>query len=661
MVLTELNSLNPKGSEDLIEFLKRVSPFQELDDATIRDISKGVSIEFYPKGSTILNQEGLASEYLRIVKKGGVKVFLKSSKDEEVIIDSRGEGDSFGFLSLISHDKSRANVVAIEDTTCYLISRNVIFKLLVTYPSFAEYFLASYLNKYIDKTYKEMHKKSILYGSGDRLLFTMQIGELVTKEAITALQDISIKEAAETMTNNRISSLVLLDSYGVPSGIITDRDLRDKVVSKGRSSADRISSIMSVSLIKADARDYCFEALLKMLRYGVHHLLVIDNGNLKGVITNNDLMMLQGTSPVTVAREIEDQQTIEGLLFASNKTNKLIELFLKEGAKASNISRIITEINDRLLRKVLEVTEKKLGPPPLSYCWIVFGSEGRKEQTFKADQDNAIIFGDPDDPTKEEEARRYFSAFTLLVRDALLKCGYPLCPLDYMASNPLWCQPLKTWKKYFSDWINEPTADTALKSFIFFDFRPIHGELSLSSDLRDALMPMLAGKKLFFSHMAHTIINNMPPLSFLKSFIVEKSGEHKDEFDLKMKGIGPLVDMARLFALEQGVQETSTLERIDILKEKHIIVKEYAEELEHAFEFFMLLSIQHQFEQVKLGGEPSNFINPNRLSIFEKRSMKGVFQLISKVQVLIADKYAYPIWLRYLRSALGYEEKVASH
>jgi len=658
----EPSRANPEGTKEVIQFLRGLAPFQELDDATIQEISKGVSMEFYPKGSLILSQEGLASEYLRLVKKGEVKVFIKSSKDEEVVIDSRGEGGSFGFLSLVSHDKSRANVVATEDTTCYLINRDVIFKLLVTYPSFAEFFLSSYLDKYIDRTYKVMHKKSLLYGSGDRLLFTTQIGEIVTKKVITALQDISIREAAEIMTSNRISSLVLLDSYGVPSGIITDRDLRDKVVSKGRDFADRISSIMSVSLIKADSRDYCFEALLKMIRYGVHHLLVIDNGDLKGVITNNDLMMLQGTSPVTVAREIEDQQTIEGLIPASNEINKLIDLLLKEGAKASNISRIITEINDRLVRKVLEVTEKKLGPPPLSYCWIVFGSEGRKEQTFKTDQDNAIIYEDPDTPAKEEEARRYFSAFTLLVRDALLKCGFPLCPADYMASNPLWCQPLKTWKKYFSDWINEPTADTVLKSFIFFDFRALHGEVSLSSDLRDALTAMLEGKKVFFSYMANTIINNMPPINFLKSFIVEKGGEHKDEFDLKIKGIGPLVDAVRFFALELGIQETSTLERIEILKEKHMTVKEYSvEELKHAFEFFMLLSIQHQFEQVKLGREPNNFINPNRLTIFEKRSMKGVFQLISKVQVLIGDKYGYPVWLRYLRTALGYDEKVASH
>ncbi len=630
--------------DDVIEFLRNVSPFHDIDDLTLRNIAGGISMEFYPKGSTILHQEGPASEFLRVVKKGTVKVFIKSGKDEEVIIDTRGEGDSFGFLSLVSGDKSRANVVATEDTTCYLISREVILKLLETHPAFAEYFLVSFLNKYIDKTYKEMHKRSLLYGGGDRLLFTTPVGELITKEAITAPQSISIREAAEIMTQNRISSLVLLDSYGIPSGIITDRDLRDKVVSKGRSVSDLIGSIMSVFLIKADARDYCFEALLKMIRYGVHHLLVIDSGKLKGVITNHDLMMLQGTSPVSVAREIESQQTIEGLIPVSRKTNKLIDLLLKEGAKASNISRIITEINDRLLRKVLEITEKKFGAPPLNYCWIVFGSEGRKEQTFKTDQDNAIIYEDPETPAEEEEARRYFSAFTLLVRDGLMKCGFPLCPADYMASNPRWCQPLRVWKKYFSGWINEPTAEAVLKSLIFFDFRPIHGEFSLSAELRDALTALLEDQRLFFGYMANTIINNMPPISFFKSFIVEKSGEHKNEFDLKIKGIGPLVDAVRLFALERGVQATSTIERIDALKDKHTIVKEYAEELEYAFEFIMLLRIHHQFEQINSGREPDNFINPNKLSNLEKKMIKDAFHLISKMQGLIIERYKPMIW-----------------
>jgi CBS domain-containing protein len=625
--------------DDVLEFLKSVPPFHDFDDDALRIIAGSVSMEFYPKGSTILHQDGPASEYLRIVRKGTVKVSLRPSKEEEVVIDYRSEGDSFGFLSLLSGDKSRANVVATEDTTCYLIRKETILKLLETHPAFAEYFLISFFNKYLDKTTKEMQKKSLLYGGGNKLLFSTPVGEIITKEVCSASQDIPIKEAAEIMSQDRISSLVLLDADGVPSGIVTDRDLRDKVVSKGRNVMDPVSSIMSVFLIKADARDYCFEALLKMIRYNVHHLLIIENGSLKGVITNHDLMMLQGTSPVSIAREMESQQTIEGLVPVAKKISKIVELLIKEGASASNITSVITEINDRLVRKVIEITEKKLGNPPVNYCWIVFGSEGRKEQVFKTDQDNGLIYEDPETPEKAEEARTYFSGFTLLLRDSFMKCGFPLCPLDYMASNPQWCQPLRVWKKYFSDWINEPSPEGIFKSLVFFDFRPIHGEFSLAEDLRNAITSQLDGRMLFFGSMANTIIHNLPPLGFFKTFIVEKSGEHKDEFDLKLKGITPLVDAVRLFALEKGITETSTIDRIHALKDKHTIVREYADELEYAFEFIMLQHICQQFEEIREGKGPDHFVNPYKLNNHEKKTMKEAFYLISKMQGILVEKY----------------------
>jgi len=639
MVTKEKNSSKQMNIEDVIEFLRNVSPFQDLEEAALKDIAGGVSMEFYPKGSTILYQEGPASEYLRIVKKGSVKVFIKSGKDDELAIDTRGEGDTFGFLSLVSGDKSRANVAAVEDTTCYLIGRGAVMKLMEKHPAFAEYFLVSFLNKYIDKTYKEIHKRSLLYGGGDRLLFTTPVGELITKEVVTASQDISIKDAAELMSQNKISSLVLLDSAGIPAGVVTDRDLRDKVVSKARSVFDPVKSIMSISLIKTEAKDYCFEAILNMIRYNIHHLLVIDNGKLRGVITNHDLMMLQGTSPISIAREIERQQSIEGLVPASKKINKVVELLMKEGAKASNITRIITEINDRLLRKILELTEKKLGAPPLNYCWISFGSEGRKEQTFKTDQDNAIIYEDPETPEKEGEAKRYFSAFTLLVRDSLLKCGFPLCPADYMASNPRWRLPLKEWKKHFSRWISSPTPAAVLKSLIFFDFRPLYGELRLAEDLRSFLISSLKGQNIFLAQMASVITKNRPPLGFFKTFLVEKSGEHKNKLDLKHSGIGPLVDIARFFALETGIPETSTLERIEALKHRHSVMKEMSEDLEQAFEFITLLRIQHQLDQANKSLPMDNFINPDTLSNLEKKYLKESFHVIARGQDIITEEY----------------------
>jgi CBS domain-containing protein len=520
----------------------------------------------------------------------------------------------------------------------------MLLKLLDSQLSFTEYFLKTHITRYIDRTYSEMQDKSMFVGGSDRLLFTTQVGNIAIKDVVSTQENTTIREASQIMSEKRISSIVVMNASNLPSGIVTDRDLREKVVAKGRDVSEPVRNIMSATLIRVDARDYCFEAVLKMIKYNIHHVLVIRDGRLAGVITNHDLMMLQGTSPLSLTKDIESQQTIEGLIPVSKKINSIVGLLLKEGARASNITKIITEINDRLVRKVLECSERKHGKPPVPYCWIVFGSEGRKEQTFKTDQDNAIVYGDPSDDAEADAAKNYFPAFAESVRDGLLRCGFPPCPANYMASNPQWCQPLKVWKKYFTSWIATPTPDAVLHALAFFDFRPMYGEASLAESLRDFLNTILKDQKVFLGYLANMAIKNSPPIGFLKSFVVEKDGEHKDELNLKIKGLAPLIDIVRLFSLERGVKETSTLERIEMLRSKHTIVEEYADDFEHAFEFIMLLRIHHQYQQISGGQKPDNFINPNRLSNLEKRSIKEAFQLISKVQDMIIERYKSLIW-----------------
>lgn len=625
--------------EEVAGFLKSVPPFQFLDESVLENVATNLSMEFFPKNTVILTQDGPPSDSLRVIKKGGVKVSMRSDEGEEIVIDYRGEGDSFGFLSLLGKDRQRTTITAVEDTICYLLGKDKVISLLESNPAFTEYFLQSHFTKYIHKTYSEMRSKSLLYGGTDRLLFTTPVGELATKEVVTGAKDMTIQESAEKMSQHGISSLVVVEADGAPVGIVTDRDLREKVVAKGRSVLDPVSRIMSVSLIRSEARDYCFEALLKMIRYNIHHLLVVDAGKLKGVVTNHDLMMLQGTSPVSIAREIESQSTVEGLVPASNKINGMIALLLKEGAKASNITRIITEVNDRLVRKIIEMAEKKLGVAPVPYCWIVYGSEGRKEQTFKTDQDNALIYDDPESEEEAREVEKYFSAFADFVINGLIKCGFPKCPGDYMASNIKWRQPLRVWKDYFSQWISTPTPEAMLASVILFDFRPVHGDFSLAERLREHLMQSLRHKDMFLKFMSNLAVSMRPPLGFFKTFVVEKSGEHKNEFNLKFTCIAPLINIVRLLSLEKNLAETSTLERIDALRDLHTIVREHGDELEHAFEFITLLRIHHQFDRIEAGMEPDNFINPDNLSNLQKRTLKESCQIISKVQDMIFRNY----------------------
>ena len=625
------------NSEDALLLLKRTPPFTFVDETVLRTIALEMSPAFYPKGHTILRQNGPAAEHLNIVVSGAAKVFVRTNEGEEVLVDYRAGGDFFGLLSFACGDIARDTIVAAEDTTCFLVKRETVLGLLKTNAAFADFCFRTRLKRLVDMTYREIRDRTLMYGGGDKLLFTNILGDLATKKVITASEDATIREAAEIMADRGISSLVLVDSHGYPSGMITDRDLRSKVIAKGRDIAGRVGEIMSVAIIKSDSRDYCFEALLKMMRYNIHHLLVVEKGELRGIITGHDLMLLQGTSPLSIAREIESQDTIDGLVPASRKTSKIITLLIREGAKAGHITRIMTEINDRLLKKILEITESKMGTPPVGYCWIVFGSEGRKEQTFKTDQDNAIIYEDPEGDGGEATA--YFSEFAVHMRDALARCGFPPCSADYMASNPKWRQPLSAWKKYFASWIHSPTPEAVLQSLIFFDFRPVHGNALLAEQLRAYLGRVIKDNDLFLAHMAAVVLQNRPPLGFFGGFSREKKGVHRGTFDIKINGISPIIDAARLSALEMGVYQSSTLARFMELKDRTGTVSPFCNELEQAFEFLMSVRLRHQFRQMEAGVDPDNYVDPDELGILEKCQLKEAFQFVLSVQEAIRRKY----------------------
>ncbi|HAM53414.1 MAG TPA: hypothetical protein DCP92_22975 [Nitrospiraceae bacterium] len=633
--------------EDVVDFFKNIQPFQFLEEAVIKGIASSVSMEFYPKGSVILKQDGPASDSLRIIKNGGVKISMRSGNNEDVVIDYRGEGESFGLVSLMGREKQKTTITAIDDTICYLLDKDKVFTLIDTQPVLTEYFLQTHFTKYMDKTYKQMRDGSLYCGSSDYILFTTPVGEITNSKGVVSIGDgATIQEAAQAMSQHKVSSVVICGDNNLPLGIVTDTDLREKVVAKGRDVRETVKNIMRLPLMRVDAKEYCFEAVLKMLKYDIHHLLVVKDGALKGVLTSHDLMLLQGKSPLSFAKDIESQQTIDGLEALSNKINNLVRFLLKEGARASNIMKIVSELNDRLVRRVLNIAERRFGPAPVAWCWIVFGSEGRRELIFRTDQNNALIFADITSATQEEAAHKYFSDFTGFVKESLEKCSFPSSLAHYTASNSQWRQPLRVWRKYFSDWVTTPTAEASLNSLSFFDFRPLYGDFTLAEDLRSYVAEIIEREEAFLGYLANTVVNNRPPLGFLRSFVVEKSGEHKDELNLKIKGIVPLVYIVRLFALERDVRESSTLGRIGELRNSHTIIGEHADEIEHAFEFITLLTAHHQAELLEKGKDIDDFINPDKLSNLEKKTIKDAFHLIARLQDSTIERYKALIWER---------------
>jgi CBS domain-containing protein len=625
--------------DDAVRFLSQIPPFQFLEGPVLQDLAQSLTMEFYPKGTVILQRDGPVSESLRIIQKGvvGISIRPKGGGDEE-IGDYRERGETFGLVSLMGgHQKT--TIVALQDTICYLLPRDRLNELMSSHPAITEYLLQFHLTKYVDMTSREIQGKSVLLGSSDRLLFTAKVGEICRSAATVVAPEATIREAALRMKEDRQSAALVVGPGGDPIGIVTDSDLRAKVVALGQDTGAPVSLIMSRPVVTVGEQEACFEVVLRMLQGNIHHVAVTrESGALCGMVTNHDFMVLQGRSPLAFSEDIERQTTLEGLAPVSQKALTIIGALLREGARAANIIRIISELNDRVVRRVLELAERDLGPPPVPYCWLALGSEGRKEQTFRTDQDNALVYADPPEGQREDAAE-YFRRFTSFMRNGLVQCGFEPCPADCMASNPQWCRPLSAWRGYFSDWISAPTPKAVLNSQIFFDFRPLHGDLSLAWELREHLGRLIPDFPTFLGFLANMLVKNRPPLGFFGSVAVERSGEHKHGLNLKIKGVTPLVDIARLFALEKGVRHSSTLERLEALRGGSTLISDQVDELEYAFEFISLLRIHHQYGQMVAGRPIDNFIHLETLSNLERQSLKNAFRLALKVQDLVMERY----------------------
>ncbi|MGB9730691.1 DUF294 nucleotidyltransferase-like domain-containing protein [Calditerrivibrio nitroreducens] len=448
----------------------------------------------------------------------------------------------------------------------------------------------------------------------------------------------TVAEAGKQMSLKNYSACVVI-GYGRPMGIITDKDLRKKVVAKSLDYSTPVSDIMSAPVYTVEDDATCFEAIVKMISLGVNHLVVTSNDAVFGVIDSESLMNLQTSSPLSFAKEIEMQNSVDKLAELSGKIISISSTMYRDGLRAENITKIISELNDRVLRRIIDLGIEKYGKPPLNFCWIAMGSEGRKEQTFKTDQDNGIIYEDLDDSKDKKEVSEYFSQLAIFVNDSLVKCGFPPCPGNYMAKNPEWCQPLSKWKKYFDKFFSTPTNEAVLKGQIIFDFRGVYGERMLASELR-SYVNSIKNKSLFINFMARGFVNYGSPLNFFGSFITEKDENEDDLFDIKKRVLAPLVGILRLFAIEEGLRSVSTMERVnDLIKIRHKVVLEYHREIEQAFNFLLDLRMKNQIIQYVSGKEVNNLIKITNLSSIENRNLKLACQLLEKLQDTLKRRY----------------------
>ncbi len=635
------NDVHAVAPDVAISFFKGIMPFNTLDENTLRGLARHCRIDFFPKGTRLLTADTTDPTHLYLIQRGGVKAFLEDDNGEVTLKDFRGNGAAIGALAIIRGTTANLNIETVEDSFCFLLPRAIFLELIEKQPAFAHYYLKSFSEKIVTTAYNELrHHKVGRRSNEDLYLFSIRVGDLV-KTLRKVASEATIQEAATLMSEHRVGCLLVHDPTDAEKivGIITDRDLRSKVVAAGLDYRTPVAAIMNSPVLTVLSQSLCFDVLLKMMTTGIHHLAVERAGRIVGVVTSHDIMLLQGHSPYYLFKEIRGQQQISGLYPLAQKIPEVIRGLIGEGAKAGNITQMIAILNDHILGRMLTLLEKEMGAPPLPYCWLLMGSEGRREQTFKTDQDNAIVYADPENDEQKQAADDYFKKFAAKAIDHLVNCGYPLCPGEIMAINPRWCQPLTEWKKYFGRWVGAPDPQEIRYATIFFDFRAGFGETELAEELRRSLNQQITKSEIFLFHLARQSMETRAPLSFFKNFIVERDGEHKNRLDIKKQGLTPFVNFARVLALKFGIKETNTLARLKALMDGEHIQGELWTAACEAYELQMQQRLVHQLRQIEAGILPDNYIDPADLSDLERRMLKDAFTVIERLYSVLDRMY----------------------
>jgi CBS domain-containing protein len=454
---------------DPLAFLLQHPPFECLDEAARRLLGAGLDITFVPAGARVLEHGGPRSQHLYVVRRGAIRL-ERDGQLLQVIED----GECFGFPSLIGRTSPTADAVAAEDTLLYLVPEAT-FARLMERREFAEFFLVDLS----ERLRRSAALESLPIGGE----LATPVGRLSVSPPIFITGGVTIGEAARRMREAGVSSVLV---EGDPVGILTDRDLRSRVLAEGRGPDTRVEAVATRPVQTLPARATLFEALVFMLERRVHHAPLEDEGRITGIITDTDLLRLQVKSPLYLLRKIEHLAIPGDLPRYVHELTAMVEALLWGGLDALQIGPVVSRLNDALVVRLLRTVEADLGPPPVPYAWMVFGSEGRMEQTLITDQDNALVYQDDEGSTDA-----YFPELAGRVVQLLVTASIPACPGGFMATN--WRRSLPGWLRLFRGWVETPEPRALLEALNFFDFRPVHGELDLHALEELLLAAGLAG------------------------------------------------------------------------------------------------------------------------------------------------------------------------
>ncbi len=625
---------------EIRDHMGQYPPFDGLRDELLDDAASAVEIAYFKAGTTI-SERDQPVEALSYIRSGAVEVYLHNGQ----LYNRLGEGDIFGQFDLLRNRQVRFPVQAIEDTLLYLIPKSVFDRLCAADDNFADFVELS----------GSRLKSTVEQSLRDNDMIATRVRRLISRLPVMIEESATVQAAARLMTDNDVSSVLLLkpgngedsdrafsDAEGrqwLLTGMITDKDLRQRIIAEGASGQTPLSIISHGNLITIQSDESVNEAMLTMLRNNIQRLPVLHRRRPVGVVHLSDIVRYETNNSVYLVNNIFNRTSVKALARLTPEVRASFVRLVDEGATSRMIGGAMSSVGRSLMRRLVEFAEAELGPPPIPYCIMVHGSLARNDQSIITDQDNAMVLHDSFDAERHGE---YFRELARRVSDGLDACGYPYCKGGVMATNDLWRQPLARWKRYFSDWIAKPDPQRLLHSSIFFDLDAVHGEERFVEELQDLIASRAKASPLFLAALARNALGRTPPLGLFRTFVLEKDGRHNNTINIKRRGIAPMNDVIRVHALGVGSRAQNGFERLDDISRAGALPAGQTDKLSYALEYLSMVRMRHQAQEIKNDHEPDNAMQPEHVSDVERHNLKEAFQILSNAQKFLRFRYPSP-------------------
>lgn len=621
-------------------FLQDCPPFDALPDEALQS-AIGQMLGFYLNQHTLEQLFAEHSPALYIVRSGAFDLLAPDGR----VIERLESHDLFGYPSLLSGRPVVNRLQLIEDGIVYILPEAGFNRLRQQHQQFERYFIRAHGQRLLEEQAPRQASRGQPNWAtvGDHSL-QRPVAEVLQRTPVMIPSHTSIRAAAERMREERVSSVMIVDSNPsenayLPAplglvGILTDRDLRNRVVAQGLSTELQVNAVMTQAPATVYGRQSLMDVLAIMTQHNIHHVPVLDdNEQPLGMITNTDLMRQQRSEPVMLISAINKADDLPQLVQQAAEIPAYIRTFAARVSDTPIVGRLLATLTDALTKRLIYFYEREHGVAPAAYGWLAFGSQGREDQTLSSDQDNGLLLSDGLNASQ----LAWFAGLGEFVCDGLQQCGVPLCPGNIMASNPDCRRTLSGWLERFAQWTEQPTPKALMYCQIFFDSRLVHGHKRLYQQYREQVA-VRGQNDLFLANLARLQVGVSVPLGLFNRFRGTESGKASDFINIKRYGIALINDIVRTYALQAGLTVPQTLQRLEQLAGSRLLNRRDSQALQEAWLFLTELRLQHQLT-VWGTDQPKNALDPDSLGTLTRRQLKSAFRIIKECQQGIGLKF----------------------